>query len=931
MTLEYADEEPQHVKIVLNAKNGRYITRHPKIQKRDRIYVRITEKNGNITDDVFHVRRRQKNTNAKTLTLTCPHQTENHWNKTISFKKRGKRISGHRALELIVSDINANRGAKEPLIEIPSPFNTVKKTGNRFDDTTSNNYFFDSVKVKTAIDYIKDVENQPVEGGGSFERMYVRFKSKYNHATGADLDVCELQAFEQGYQDDGMGSFTNIPNVTLIKPTIASGNRPNILSMDSNEDPEEATNIIGIADKNAGSYPTDLMMYQGAKEVFQSARQWNISTAYKAGQLVTNGGTTYECIADNSGNVPPNATYWIARTFTKPNAWTTSTVYSLDDLVRHNRIAYKCIQAHTSDSAKKPPNPTYWIRIFFAPTTDYSPLTKAKAQYWVNALAGAKHADTNNGQTQIIDPNVIINDPLHPRTHVDYVNVDPSLIPSELLVDGNVPDAFRMLAVYPTGHASVGQAAGTGAFSGNDPTGLPYAGNIIEFVDPDNDGTGTWVVFKSKVAGDDQEVFDWYEGLPWVRNPCTGVGSYVDGNGICQVGSRETKWLIGSYALSEVALVGKVGIWVNNKQFECAHSVKWDSGNSRVDMGNEKILNELLGSDDSAVYIKSIAATPGISNQQNPLFIGFNIHSRWPRTSNAIPFGAVTAGETIKNPTTDLNNMDLTSRLKSEWFGPGVEEYYPFQAFAGWLKMQVTDGALQIFEDLDGDYTIGIWMADRRDNEMVLEFTQGKNIKTLPFEGHFSKLKAYTGVPGVSVFFKAQEPDGTVAFDPSEFLVGGIYTRDSFDTQGRYKGILNSRFRLKTELKMSLDMFRYTKPVVVTNVDDPDSKPDVNIETLKIQKPNITGYSQLKNYVLGLDKLLNFDRREMTLEVTNGRDVHFGDSVYVTDPQNIDDADDAIPNTYKGVVESVTISVSKTKNGPGGIKKYVRTVRRFWP
>ena len=1011
MTIEYADEEPQSVKIILNAKNGRFKTRDPKIKKRDRLYIRIIEHNGVTTDDVFHVRRIKKKKvpgMGSALELTCPHQSENAWNKTISMKKRGKRISGHKALELIVADINANLGSSEPLIEIPSPFNIIRKTGNRFDTGTSNNYFFEAVKVKTAIDQIKDIENQPTEGGGSFERMNVRFKSKYDHATGNDLDKVELQAFEQGYQENGKtaraiaklttgiitsiqiinqgadyvsaptvtitgrgtgatatavltggkvtsitidnpgsgytsganisieasptSAFTNIPNVTLVKPTLASGNRPNILSMDSNEDPEEATNILVIADKNSGSYPTDLMKYQGAKEVFLSAREHNIGINYLKGQLVTKGGVTYECILENIGNSPPNATFWIVRTFVKPPIWGASTPYNPNDLVRRNDIAYKNIVAVSAFPAQPPAlDPTRWVRVFFPPTTDYSKLTKDKVQYWVNALSGAKYAATNNGQTQIKDPNCVIDDPFHPRTIVDYVDVDPANIPAELLVDGNIPDAFRMLAVFPTGHASVGQAGGTGNFAGNDPAGLPYAGNIVEFFDDDNDGVGTWKVFKSKVAGDDQEVIDDYEGIPWVRNPCTGIGSYVDNVGVCHVGTRETKWLIGSYALSEIPLVGKAGIWVDNKQFECMHSVKWDPTNLRVDMGNEKILNELMGSDTSAVFIKSIGATAGISNQQNPLFIGFNFHSRWPKTSNAIPFGAVSAGEAIKNPTTDLNNMDLTHLLKSEWFGPGVEDYFPFQAFAGWLKLLITDGALQIFEDLDGDFTIGIFVVDRRDKVMVLEFTQGKNVKTLPMEGPLSKLKAYKGVPGVSIFFSAEEPDGTVAFDPTEYLFGGIYTRDSFDKQGRYKGILNSRFRLKTEMKMSLDMFRLTKPVVATNIDDPDNKPNVNIETLKIQKKSITGYSQAKNLALGLDKLLNFDRREINIVMTNGRELFFGDSVYINDSKAIDDSDDSLPNTFKGVVESVIISISKTKNGPAGIKKEGRIVRRFWP
>ena len=62
--------------------------------------------------------------------------------------------------------------------------------------------------------------------------MYVRFVSKYDHSTGNFLDTVLLSAFEQGFQDDGMGNFVNIPNITLIQPKLGSGDRQNILSPD---------------------------------------------------------------------------------------------------------------------------------------------------------------------------------------------------------------------------------------------------------------------------------------------------------------------------------------------------------------------------------------------------------------------------------------------------------------------------------------------------------------------------------------------------------------------------------------------------------------------------------------------------------------------------------------------------------------------------
>ena len=194
--VEFKDAFPQSVRLVLNTRKGRFLTIDPKIKKRDRIYVRIIEKGGKVTEDVFHVRKiKRKNIQnvGLGLELLCPHQSEHLWKRTVSFKKRGKRISGNRALELVVSDINTAKGASDPTIEIVTPFDVTKKLGNRFDTNTTNSYVFESAKAETAIEEIKDIEAQPIEGGGSLEPMYVRFKSKYDHATGMFLDTVLFQ------------------------------------------------------------------------------------------------------------------------------------------------------------------------------------------------------------------------------------------------------------------------------------------------------------------------------------------------------------------------------------------------------------------------------------------------------------------------------------------------------------------------------------------------------------------------------------------------------------------------------------------------------------------------------------------------------------------------------------------------------------------
>ncbi|MCA9828554.1 MAG: hypothetical protein KC444_09265 [Nitrosopumilus sp.] len=925
--IEYDDGFPQSVKITLNARGGRFLTRTPIINKRDRIYVRITDRAGKITEDVFHVRRIQKIKRAGKvlqLKLSCPHQSENLWTRTVSFAL--KRTSNKEAIVEWVRQLNV-KGSKDPTVEIPA-FDTVKKVGNAFDGFTSNNHFYESLKAETVVDEIKNLELQPVEGGGSFEPMYVRFKSKYDHSTGLNLDTVQLQAFPQGYKDDGAGNLTNTPSVTLTQRTVEDSLRSNVLGLESEEDPEEGTIVTAIGDKSSGSYPVDFMKYMGAKDVFNSAKDWASGNLYKVGRLVRDNGNVYECIFEHTSSgatQPPNATFWIGRVFQKPQPWLTAQNYPATTLVRHQDIAYKCMQTHLSSSANEPGKDTsFWVRVNFVPTLDYSPLTKDKAQYWINALAGAKYAATNNSRTAMIDPNCIIPDTLHPRIPVDYVGTNPTSIPTELLVNlgsGNqVPHAFLMLTVDP----ATGNGSGAGAFAGSDKNGVTFAGNVVKYHDSDNDGIGEWVVFRQ--TSQDFEVFDWYESISWTKNPCTGVGSYVDSAGVCQIGSRGTQWKKGSYGLSEIPLVGKFGVWFDDKQFECVHSVKWDSANSRIDCGTKQIMNE-HNSSTSAVFIKS---APLDTTRTFPYYVGFNIHSRFPRTSNAIPFGSVSAGEKINLSVFDFFNMFLTHEGKREWFGPQVEDYYPIQGFSFVQQLIATHSIFGKF-DTEGDYSFGIWLADENMNQVIIEYNHSRNDSILPQEGPLSKAKPYVGVPGVSVFFSAQEPEIIDVFEPREWLMGGIYTKDSFDSQGRYLG-LRSRFNGMSEIELALDAYRMTKPLVATNTDEPNNKPEYAIESLKVKASSIVSYAQLKNLVLGLSQLVNFERRNFKVPTKLRCDIQFGDPVYYTSQEIISDTTDSLPNTIKGVADRIIYTLSKPKGrGPNAATRSVHLVERLWP
>ena len=135
-----------------------------------------------------------------------------------------------------------------------------------------------------------------------------------------------------------------------------------------------------------------------------------------------------------------------------------------------------------------------------------------------------------------------------------------------------------MLAIDPaTGKAPTSGRWGPGNVDRN---GLAFGGNILEYVSPGKDNNGQWVVVKAVMAGDDQEVFDWNRAETVINNPCNptvrlGIPDrYVNDSRawVCSDGGapapRETRWMIGSYAIHEIPLVGQFGIFYPNRQME---------------------------------------------------------------------------------------------------------------------------------------------------------------------------------------------------------------------------------------------------------------------------------------------------------------------------------------------------------------------------
>jgi len=924
IVIEHSEQVPQSLRIVLNTKEGRFLTRGPIIQKEDRIYYQYTDNLGRVTKDVFKVRhkkRQRKLAVGKTIELICPHQSDYIWKQTVSFP--GRKISGDTALRTAITQLDANRGANDPIIEIPATFDGTTKTGSRLSTETSNDYIFESIKTGKTFDKIKDIEQQPVEGGGKFEAMYIRFVSKYDHSTHTDLDTVQVQAFEQGFTQNGP-NFNNTPKVTLLYDTIQSGNRPTVQDLDTNEDPPKATNIIALGHKKSGSYPVEFSKFSGAKDVFNSARIWAEGINYSKGNLVTEDELTYEARIDNTSSVANSPAIdtiitWIQRTFTKPIEWFVGGSFTIDSIVRFNDIAYKSIQTNTGSIANRPPNDDFWVRVFFPPTVDYSPLTKDRAQDWINFMAGAKFADQNIGKTSVIDMNCIIHDDRHPRNPVRLVNTQPGDIPATHEIDGNIPNGYKILVIDP----ATGTNTGEGEFAGDDPNGISFPGNIAEYRDPDEDGNGVWFVFKE--TANDEEVLDWDETVSWTKNPCVGTLSFIDDNSVCQLGSRGTLWIKGAYRITNIVGIDRVQFLIN-ASFNCVHPVAFDTIEGRVKVENTGI----SGDDVSGTSAVSVLFEPPANASIFDLryFSGFNFWSLWPLTSNNIPYDTEppsfpVVGEKIKLSVFDLYNMFKTHEKKEEWFGPQSEDYYPIQAFDFIEKLIITNNTTGTF-DTTGDYSKMMWFADQRHNVVTITYDQSRNDVSLDQDNSLSKMEPYFAVPGISVIFASPEPEIINVFQPREWQFGGIVTKDSYDNQGRYKA-KNSRFNGQASIETILDSFRMIKPLVATNV------PNRNIETTRQNYEGIISYAQLKNLVLGLSKLFGFERKEILHKTKGKNDIQFGDPVFTTDPQSFSESDNGNPNTILAVADKIITTHSKPKNGPGGSTRDVHLVTRFFP
>lgn len=457
-------EEIPSLILRLSAKRGKYLTVAPKLAHFERIFARLTDKNGDVIEDVFEILKlkpMEHPNQGKVLEVICTHQSWYIWQD--HFAKQYQRQSGFEVTEDIFNSYNVSKGTSQPTIRNPSDsFVPATGLGNDMSKATFNDYDFGNAEKKDWDGVLEVIDRMgaPISAKGEFEFYEGRLRSAYDHGTGLNLDDIDVSIFPSGFKN---GALVTVDKADLL-------NR--VYDTEGNLEAETGFVIGAWGESDAGTIPPSVAQYFSEKEEFFSAKAWQDAIEYKIGMRVI---------------------------FT-------------------DGAFYISLQDHTSNDGVNDPISgigSFWNVETFTPTINYSVTTKDKAQYWINAGLAPQDSGTVGGRAGIFDGNAIIRDDNHRRTIVKFVTTDPSLVPASELKSGVFPRGYRILC----------NGTGAGDFLGNDSRGKAFTNNWIQYTGTEwlvfvvtTDGMEVVDKFEgkayTKITG------TWTHGAP---NPQTGI------------------------------------------------------------------------------------------------------------------------------------------------------------------------------------------------------------------------------------------------------------------------------------------------------------------------------------------------------------------------------------------------------------------------
>jgi len=883
---ETGNEEVSNALIKLNAKFGRWLINgvqvgskiFPKIEFFDRIYIRFTDPNGNITEDVLevlHIAKSEMKGVGDVIEILA--DTQGYHLGRMHNLKQYQRESGFEIIKDNGAGYNDTdvRGINQPTLEghdLDFSFAGTKPFGNAASKATSIDLDFGNAEffIQDAINNSSDRFGSSVDSGGELEFFDWRTLPKYNHDLDTDLDTILMQFRVSG--DIGTASKVVIDKNNPIEK---------LLDTRGELDPEKSTSVYAWGDINAGSNPPGFQIFFGEKEAFLAAKQWTDGFFYKAGMRVQFEGAFYVALQNHTAILLTN-----------------------DPMTG---IGF------------------FWNVETFTPTTDYSSWTKNKPQYWINSGAGYIDSATfpATGHATQHDHNLVIRDVNHRRSWADIKVDGVASIPSSYFLAGAGNEMYRGFRLFlDTQDGGVILTSPFTLNAGRDRFDKAYADSTVKH----NGGTFigsneylNWDVFLE--AKDDLEIIVMRTGESFIFQPCSSLLF----SGTC-TGSRLVGWLKGAYAAVQIAGVS-IAQFVPNAIADCLHPYQILDGPPRPDFGTTQGIEPSIPGQNSAIRVKY--------NQSDGAFSqGAWLNLAWPipRDGEAGAFTATVAGEKYVNPTFDLNNMHLSSLGKRglnqgvDSDGRGALDFGKVSAVRVYLKILAS--AIGGLIPPGGDFKVRVAFFDTGDNVIVKDMPITHNFNFDELESEIGGYEIFRGRHGLA-FTPVQELELLDIFESRNVVRMSISTLDSYDGEGRYNPF-NRFSAMFGSTELNLDGFHFVTPLNATTQQETlqANKPELNFERDPLDAPQISNYVQLRNHALSMLEIEQFKRVEYSITRPLRCDIKFGDEFTLKHPILVDDPDVG-PNDEVDLICKKNIFTYTKGRGRGGYKTVTIGIKRF--
>jgi hypothetical protein len=972
--------EVNEAELVLSAKAGNYISSGNIIDKYDRIHISIRDLALTTYSRYFEVTDiipTQSKTEGSVLTLRCV-GIEYH-TQVVHYARRDWFRNAFYVADKIGDAYESNHGSRQPTLQRhDTAYSTTPAYGNDLPNWTNNHYEFGANEDSCYNRWmdLTTLLGGAVTNGGVGDFFELGFDTP-------SVNVIDLALFTSGKREWDGNNPTNDALGIVVENTTAI----NVSEQEGGISNPTGTKSAAWGSPIHGSLPVGFSKYAGGELEFSFRPQWTTGIVYKVGAKVL--GTSnrhFECILEHTSNslTKPSTgaislTYWSiidmgdefgdsiqyspwtddkavlwGNAGADPDgvssipAWTTvpSTAYNIGDLVTNGGNQYVCTDNHTTTGSSN-----------FANDLARSPIPRWEI---------VDNAQLGNGAA-FFDQNMIIRDDgVMFRTWVNEVIGDTDY---DTINDASLSTEYQHsdLLHRPIGHRVLNVS--NTQLSGNDNRGKSFTDAVAQWANNrapvDN---GQWEVLYEQPDEklDRMQVFDIKDKKMWEWNDTTNQWSDV---------TTTTQLITNDF-------YGLAGLNMTTQNDECAH--QWKSlyniqgSNPRPTRQSTTPFNE-----DANDYAKNIRSAVEVCYEFTNAggdFVSSSADAKKGAWLNfGFPFpvstyggigegvGDIYGGGTNENTSTgitepsllDTQNMSATPTGLYGFNQADSESLGPLSSLSCNMRVTIDD---YLGNKLGGTAQVRCFMVDTKDNIVTQDFEfrftdklgTGKGFETvnLPLSGFSSfrgrvpktwTLRWADTIFGIEI--PIQELDVQDVFNEHSIKYIGFQINDFYDDEGRFDpqrnlqdtdGGTGTMAAGGGTIRLAIDAFHFKKVLLAIS----GTQSVQNIEPLFLQRPNILSYNQLKNEVNSQLEIEQFRHKEYNYQTSGNSifDIRFGDTHFLKNTDLISDADytetslgagDGTAGTVRLVAKRVEYHLTKPTNGPGGITRSIKGVKRF--